>query len=119
MSGLHTLLAEVALALALIGAIWSAGLLVAGRPPGRLYIVNLVWVVIVLIASAVVGLLVLVTASGPRDPLHFVYAVLSMVALPIAAAVGSDRPARQRLAVGLVALVVLLILILRLFQTGA
>ena len=119
MSGLHNLLAEVALALALLGAVWSAGLLVAGRPPGPLYIVNLVWVVGVLLATAVLGLVVLVTASGPRDPLHFVYSVLAIVALPIAAAVGADRPARHRVGVGLVASVVLLILILRLFQTGA
>jgi hypothetical protein len=119
MSGLHLALAEVGLALALLGAVWSLALVVLGRAPGRLYLVNLIWVMIVLVAAAGLGAVLLATESGVADALHLVYGVLAMIALPMAAAVGSGRPQRQQAVVGLGASVVLVILVLRLFQTGA
>ncbi len=118
MSDLHRLLAEVGLALALVGAAWSAVLVVSSRAPGRLYLVNLIWVVIVLVLGAALGAVMLVTGSGPRDGLHLVYGVLAVVTLPIAALVGSARSRGQQAGVGLIATVMLVLIVLRLFQTA-
>ena len=118
MSDLHRLLAEVGLALALLNAVWSVALVALGRAPGRLYLVNLIWVVVIVTAVAGLGAILLVTGSGPHDALHLVYGALAIVALPIAAGVGSARPERHKAVIGLVASVVLVIIVLRLFQTG-
>lgn len=118
MTELHLLLAEVALALVALAAIWSAAAVILRRDPGRLYLVNLIWVVIVLVAAAGFGALMLATGRGPRDGLHVLYGVLAVAALPVAAAVAGDRPARDRAVVGLIAVIVLIILVLRLFQTA-
>ena len=66
------------------------------------------------LVAALVGGLAFLTASGPGDPLHVLYAVLAVVALPVARAWGdAPRPGPMLLG-GLV----LLGVTVRLFQTA-
>lgn len=118
MADLHVLLAQLSLALVLLSAGWAAVLLVRAAPGGRFFVVNLGWTVGAVAVAAVVGLLLLVTGSAPADPLHLVYGALALVALPGAALVAAGRPVRQQAIVLCVGAVVLLILVVRLFQTG-
>ncbi len=112
------MVAEVALALALLAAAWSLVLLVTRRPPGRFFTVNLAWTVGALVVAAALGLLVLLVLGGPHDALHLLYGVLALAALPLTAMVAAQRPARQQPLVRAVGTIVLLILVLRLFQTA-
>ena len=101
-----------------MGAVWSVGLVVARRAPGPLFRVNLIWVEVVVAAAAAVGGLFLLTGGGPQDALHTLYGVLAVAALPIAASYAGGRSDRQAAVTWLIATIVLLILVLRLFQTG-
>jgi hypothetical protein len=76
------------------------------------------WSVVTIAAGVIVGALLLVAGPGPSDPLHLLYGALALVALPGAALAASGRPARQRAIVLLVGSIVLIILVVRLFQTG-
>lgn len=118
MTDLHGSLGAVALVLAALGAAWSVATLVLRRPPGRLYVVNLVWVVIVLALTGALGVLQLASGAGPKDGLHVLYGIVAVAALPIAAAAASGRPERQQAVIGVIGTIVALILVLRLFQTG-
>jgi hypothetical protein len=86
-------------------------------PPGWVERLDLVVVLILLIASAG-GLGLLLGGSGPREPLHFVYAVLAVGILPVADSLAKKASPRRRAAVSAAAAVVALVLIGRLFQTG-
>jgi hypothetical protein len=114
---LHRLLGLLVLGLALLSAAWSAGLTVLGRPGGRLFIANLGWTAATALLAAVVGLFRLVSGSGLADPLHLIYGALAVVVLPGFALVGARRSHGQELVI-LIGTIVLLIVILRLFQTG-
>ena len=64
------------------------------------------------------GLGLLIGGSGPKEPLHLVYGVLAFGSLPVASSLTrSASPRRQALA-SLLAAVVMLVLLARLFQTG-
>ena len=86
------------------------------RPPmSRLWLDRAVLLGVgVALVAAVAGALALVTGHGPGDPLHFVYAVVAVLALPIARAWG-DAPRPGPMLIGGIAL---LGVTLRLFQTG-
>ncbi len=118
MADVHRIVAEVAVGLTALTLAWSAALAVTHRTPGRFFVVNLAWTAIAIVATALVGLLIFVTSQGPRDPLHFLYGALAIAGVPVAIVVGARRP-RQQAVVMIVASIVILILILRLFQTGA
>jgi hypothetical protein len=118
MTGLHLLIAQLAVALALLATVWSAALAVTRRPPGRLFLVNFLWVGLAIAVVALSGLFMLMLGHTPGDPLHLLYGALGTAAIPVAIAVGSQRPPRQQALAMLIASVVLLILLLRLFQTG-
>jgi hypothetical protein len=66
------------------------------------------------LVAALTGALAFATATGPGDPLHFVYAIVAVAALPIARAWGSAPRPGPMLVGGLV----LLGVTVRLFQTG-
>jgi hypothetical protein len=117
-SQLHGFLGLMALVLAVMAAGWSIGLALAARPPGRLFVGNLVWVVIGVVLAAATGGLVAVAQQPPDDPLHVVYGVIALALLPGAALVAMNRPESQRSAVLSVAGVVLAILLFRLIETG-
>ena len=118
MESLHGLVAQLALVLAVIGAAWTLGLAVARRTGGPMLYGELVWIGLAIAAAGLIGVVIALGASPPRDPLHVLYGLLAAAALPVAALVVRDRPSRQRPAVLAIAPLVLLILVVRLFQTG-
>lgn len=118
MTEIHRLLGQLVLVLALLSAAWAAVLVARGRPGSQLFIVNLGWTVAAALLAAIVGLLLLIGGPGPSDPLHLLYGALAVAALPGAALVAAGRPPRERAIVVLIGAVVLLIVVLRLFQTG-
>jgi hypothetical protein len=79
---------------------------------------ELVWIVLAIAVAGLIGIVIALTVAPPRDPLHILYGLLAGAALPVTALVVRDRPPGQRSAVVAIALVVLLILVVRLFQTG-
>lgn len=115
MESVHRLLG-LALALASIAVI---GLSAAGwlpRPPARLWVDRAILVALgVAIVAAVAGLVVLVGGTGPADPLHFLYAVVALAALPLARFWPAPRRRRGLLLLGAL---VLGGVVVRLFQTG-
>jgi len=72
----------------------------------------------VVIIAAAGGLGLLLGGSGPRESLHFVYALLAAAALPVADSLARNAKPRRRAIVTAVAALVALVLIARLFQTG-
>lgn len=118
MASLHLLAAQVSLVLAAIGAVWLIVLSIGRRSAGPMLYGALVWVLIAIGGAGLAGLAVALTSGPPSDPLHLLYGVLATAALPAGALIARDRPARQRTIVLAVTLIVLVILIVRLFQTG-
>lgn len=118
MAALHLLAAQLALLLALIGLAWLLWLAATHRPAGTMLYGALVWVVIAIGGGGLAGLVIALTGRPPADPLHPLYGALAAGALPAAALFARDRPAGQQTAVLAIGLVVLVILIFRLFQTG-
>lgn len=118
MTEFHRLLGQLVLALAVLSAAWSVTLVARGRRGGQLFVVNLGWTVVAAVLAALVGGLLLISGPGPSDPLHLLYGALAVAALPGAALVANGRPPREQAIVVLVGTVVLLIVVLRLFQTG-
>lgn len=119
MSQAHALVGQLAVVLALIAAVWSIVLVTTRRPAGSLFLGNLVWVGIAVVIAAALGGATALVVGPPRDALHVIYGVLALGTLPGAAIVGTGRPARQQSIVAAVAATVLVILLLRLVQTGS
>ena len=110
---LIAIVAGVAAAATVVAVVVRAWL---GRP-GRLAVDRLILTALVVIAAnVVVGLVLLGTGSRPADPLHFLYAVVALLALPVVRFWGALER-RRALALGIGALV-LVGLVVRLFQTG-
>jgi hypothetical protein len=114
----HGLLGRLAIVLTLVAGGWAIGLAAARRVPGRLFVGNLVWVVLAVAAAALTGAAVLLSSGPPADALHLLYGLLALALLPAAALVSAARPARQQAAAMAIACVVLAILLFRLVQTG-
>jgi hypothetical protein len=74
--------------------------------------------ILILIITSAGGLGLLVAGSGPKEPLHFVYAVLAIGCMPVADTLLRKASPRRRALVTAVAALVALVLIGRLFQTG-
>jgi hypothetical protein len=117
-SEFHSLAAELALALALLSTAWATFLLVTRRAPSQLFFINLGWTVVVLALAGALGGLLALGGPGPAEGLHIVYGALAVAALPVGALAASGRDPRRRMVTWTIAGFVLLILILRLFQTG-
>lgn len=111
----HLITLLVAAAAVVLLVIVLAG--AARHRPARLAADRVILVVLVLIAiNAATGLVVFATDKGPADTLHFLYAVLALLVLPVARF--WDRLSSHRtLALGFGA-VLLGAFLLRLFQTG-
>jgi hypothetical protein len=93
-------------------------LAVQGRSPGSFFAGGVLWTGIAISAAALLGIGVALWVGAPRDPLHLIYGALSVGAVPGAALVANGQTGRRRAAVWAIAGVVLVILVLRLFQTG-
>lgn len=119
MSQAHGLVGQLAVVLALIAAAWSIALAITRRPIGSLFLGNLIWVAVAVGIAAVLGTATAILVGPPRDVLHIVYGVLALGTLPGAAILATGRPARQQSIFSAVAATILVILLLRLGQTGA
>jgi hypothetical protein len=85
-----------------------------GRPAERLEQL----VIIALVVTVAGGLGLLVGGARPREILHFVYAILALGALAVADSIARRAGPRPRAMATLVAALVALAVIARLFQTG-
>jgi len=117
-ASLHLLAAQVAVALALLAAAWGTFLGLTRRPVGRWYAGLLIGVGLLVFSTAVVGLVLALTAAPPRDLLHLLYGAAAAAVVPIAAIVARDQQRFQDAVVLTGGIAVLLGLALRLFQTG-
>lgn len=115
---MHSLAAQVALVLALVVAGWATALAVTRRPAGSFFIAGALWTGLVVGLAAVLGIGVAATDHVPRDPLHIVYGALALGVVPGAAIVAGGRTGPRQAVVWAIAGIVLVILIMRLFQTG-
>ncbi len=118
MADLHRLIGLGTLALAIVAAAWSVALTVRSRAGGRPYLGLLGVVVLVALVAALLGLLLLATGSAPADPLHLVYGVIAVTALPVAAALATGRRARTQSVALLLGGLVEIGVLVRLIQTG-
>ncbi len=119
MAEFHGLAARITLLLVLLIAGWSIGLAVARRPLPTLLQGALVWLVVLLAATGLLGVVTALVANPPGDALHVVYGLLALVVLPGAWAIARQRSdPRRTVIVQVVASIVLVILVFRLFQTG-
>jgi hypothetical protein len=118
-SELHRLAAELGLALGLLSTAWASFLLITRRTPSQLFFINLAWTTVVLAVAGMLGGLTALGGAGLRDGLHIVYGVFAVVTVPVAALAAAGQEPGRRRATWTIAGVVLVILVLRLFQTGA
>lgn len=118
MNQLHGFIGMLALVLTALAALWSVGNALAGKPPGRLFVGNLVWVVLGVVLAAGSGGLVAIAQQPPEDPLHVVYGIIALGVIAATAVLMVSRPESQRSAVLSVGGVVLAILLFRLVETG-
>jgi hypothetical protein len=88
------------------------------RTAGSFFVAGTLWTGLVIGLAAALGVGVAITDHAPHDLLHVVYGVLAVGALPGAAIVAGARTGPRQTVVWAVAGIVLVILILRLFQTG-
>ncbi len=69
--------------------------------------------------AVVVGALLLVTGERPADPLHFLYAVVALLAFPVARYFGRSGTSRRRTTIMAIGCLVAAGVVARLFMTGA
>lgn len=117
MNALHILLAYAAVAGAAIGIGWSVILLVTRRAGGPAFERLQASVVAVFIVGAVSGLAMLAAGERPAAGQHLLYAVVAIALIPLARSF-SGRVGRGPAAFMLVAFVVLVGVLYRLFTTG-
>ncbi len=115
---MHGLAAQVALVLALVTAGSATALALTRRPTGAFFLAGVLWTGIVVGLAALIGVGVAITDRPPQDVLHIVYGPLAVGLLPGAAIVAGGQTGSRQTVVWAVAGIVLVILILRLFQTG-
>jgi hypothetical protein len=98
---------------------FAAVLVVGRRSPPAFFLGGVLWAGLVVTLAALAGIVVAVADGPPGDPLHLVYGVLAVAALPGAAIIVRGRTERAQTLVWGMAGLVLAILVLRLFQTSA
>ncbi len=91
----------------------------ARRAPSPFVLGGVLWAGVAVAATALAGLVIALTDHPPRDPLHIVYGVLAVVGLPGAAVIARGRVGPAQSAVWAIAGIVIVILVMRLFQTAA
>jgi len=114
MAEFHGLAAQVSLVLAIGLGAWAV--LLALTP---MLVGGLVWLVLLLVVTGLLGATSALAQTPPSDPLHIVYGLLAASVFPGAWAIARSQGQPRRTVIVLaVASVVELILVFRLFQTG-
>jgi hypothetical protein len=75
-------------------------------------------VLLALLVTSAGGLGVAAGGGGPANSLHYVYTVVALGLLPLASTFTRGRSARVRAGATLIAAIVALVVVFRLFQTG-
>jgi hypothetical protein len=75
-------------------------------------------VLLALVITSAGGLGVVSAGGGPANSLHYVYTVVALGLLPLASTFTRGRSDRVRAGATLIAAIVALVVVLRLFQTG-
>lgn len=119
MSQAHGLVGQIAIVLGLVAVVWSIALLVTRRASGPLFVGNLVSVFLAVAVAAALGVVTIVSGAPLRDGLHVLYGVLALGVLPGVALLASGRDARGQSIVVAIGVIVLVILLGRLLQTGS
>ena len=118
MDAIHRLLAYGAVAATLVGIGWSLALVVAGRPGGQRFEQAQAAIVSVFVIAAASGGLLLLSGAQPGEGLHFLYAAVALMVIPLARSFLGRASARFAAALFLVAFVVLGAVTYRLLTTG-
>jgi hypothetical protein len=87
-------------------------------PPGRISERLESLVLIVVLVTGAGGLGLFVSGPGPREALHFLYGGLAFGILPVARSLSKGARPRRQAVVTLVAALVVLVVLARLFATG-
>lgn len=74
--------------------------------------------IVLVVVAAAGGLGILVGGGAPADSLHYVYALIAILSLPLVATLTRRRTPRVTAGLVLVVALVLIVVLLRLFQTG-
>jgi len=105
------------LAVVLVGL--DAAVRIVRRTPPGVVAERLGQILLIALVVTVAGGLGLLAGGGrPREILHFVYAIVALGAVPVAAALARRAGPRQRGIASLVGALVALAVVARLFQTG-
>jgi hypothetical protein len=115
---LHIGLAVATAAAFLVVAGEAAARGVAGRPPGRFATLTSAAAMIAVGMTAAGGLALFVRSERPNEPLHLVYAVLAFLLVPLADAFTQASEPRRRAVGRVVAAILALGVVARLFVTG-
>ncbi|MDH4141565.1 MAG: hypothetical protein OEV61_03050 [Chloroflexota bacterium] len=119
MAEFHGLAAQVSLVLAIGLGAWAVLLALTKRPLTPMLVGGLVWLVLLLVVTGLLGATSALAQTPPSDPLHIVYGLLAASVFPGAWAIARSQGQPRRTVIVLaVASVVELILVFRLFQTG-
>ncbi len=102
---LHNGLFRAGLLIALIIGIWGLVMYFRKLPPSGGYRSTLVLTEVLFILQGLVGIGMFLGGRRPHDPLHWLYGVLLVLLLPIAATYASGRgPRREALVYGIAGL---------------
>lgn len=114
----HVTLAAASVLVVIVAGVEAAVRAVTRRPPGRVSGTLSTIVAIILGMTAAAGLAMLVRGERPGEPLHFVYAALALVLLPLGDSLAAGAEPRRRAAARVLAVVLTFGVIARLFATG-
>jgi hypothetical protein len=114
----HIGLAVLSIAAVALAVIEAAVRALRATPPGRLAEATSSIVVVVLGMTAAAGLAMLVRGERPSESLHLVYALLAFALIPVGDSLMASGQSRRRGLARLLAAVVTLGVVARLFATG-
>lgn len=113
----HRILAFVAIGLFAIVGLSAALSIVRSRPDRAAVVVDALLLAVVGLGVAL-GLVLLIGGSGPRELLHFVYAVVAFTSVPVADIVALEWSDRRRGVARVVASLIGIAVVIRSFATG-
>jgi hypothetical protein len=115
---LHISLAAATVVALLVAVAEALGRIVRGTPPSRWSAAMSAIAVVVIGMTAAGGLAMLALGQRPRESLHLVYAVVASVLVPLGDSLSVGANPRRRALARLMATLVTLGVVARLFATG-